>query len=150
MHALGRRQHGGIGESREVAAVQCRSDMLGQLGESQLTIRLLHADDLVPGGGHQVFLVVLDNAGAEAADHPVARVEVELPEPLRLGRGRTGLGLHPRLAGMRRPVERWTDKRRAGVLDVRLLVGPVEGGGEFVGDRLVPHLLRGRRPLLLG
>ena len=79
--------------------MQRGADLQRELREAQGAVRRLDPDHLVPGGGHQVLLLGLDDAGAEPGDDPVARVEVELAEPLRLGRGLGLCGLDPRLRG---------------------------------------------------
>ena len=54
-----------------------------ELGESATAIRLVDGADLLPGGLHQLFLVLAHDAGAKGGGDTVAGVGVQLLHPLR-------------------------------------------------------------------
>ena len=79
----GKGQQGGRGQRHNVPRVDRGAYVAAELGVAERGIGGFDSGDLVPGRGHQRFLVVLDDPGPEAGDHAVARVAVELREPAR-------------------------------------------------------------------
>src|SRR5262249_40560357 len=74
---------------------------------------------LLPGGGHERFLVLLDDAGSERRRGAPARIEIQLVEPGRAGRIRDRCSGVP--AAIRRRGQEWVGGRNDRLNTARLI-----------------------------
>ena len=77
----GQAQDGVVGQRREVAVVQARSDRHAELELAHPLVGAADLGGLLPCGGHQRLLVHLHDARAERRHRAPARIEVEHVEP---------------------------------------------------------------------
>ena len=70
-----------IVDALDVTRVQPARDRKAQLHLPQTLIDLRHLAGLIPGVGHQLFLLLLNHARAERRNHTLARIEIQLVEP---------------------------------------------------------------------
>ena len=101
----GNAQHHLVGERGEVLGVEPLVHGEAHLQLSHALIHALQVARLVPGGGHERFLIFLYDARAKCGGGAPAGVEIQLVEP---ARGAGGDGAAARVPS---PVNRWSEER---------------------------------------